>query len=57
MIALGVALTPAYARLMYGQVLTVKQNDYILAEKAIGSRGTTSCCVICCPTACRRSWW
>ena len=39
MIALAVALTPAYARLMHGQVLTVKQNDYILAERAIGSRG------------------
>lgn len=39
MIALAVALTPAYARLMHGQVMTVKQNDYILAEKAIGSRG------------------
>ena len=38
MIALAVALTPAYARLMHGQVLTVKQNDYILAERAIGSR-------------------
>lgn len=40
MIALSVALIPAYARLMHGQVLTVKQNDYVLAEKAIGSRGS-----------------
>jgi peptide/nickel transport system permease protein len=39
MIALSVGLIPAYARLMFGQVLTVKQNDYIMAEKAIGSRG------------------
>jgi peptide/nickel transport system permease protein len=36
-IALSVSLMPAYARLMCGQVLTVKQNDYIQAEKAIGS--------------------
>jgi peptide/nickel transport system permease protein len=36
-IALSVSLLPAYARLMCGQVLTVKQNDYIQAEKAIGS--------------------
>ena len=36
-IALGVALIPAYARLMCGQVLTVKQNDYILASHAIGA--------------------
>jgi peptide/nickel transport system permease protein len=36
-IALGVALIPAYARLMCGQVLTVKQNDYITASYAIGA--------------------
>jgi peptide/nickel transport system permease protein len=36
-IALSVSLMPAYARLMCGQVLTVKQNDYIQAEKVIGS--------------------
>ncbi len=39
MIALSISLIPPYARLMFGQVLTVKQNDYIMAEKAIGSRG------------------
>jgi ABC-type dipeptide/oligopeptide/nickel transport system permease subunit len=38
MIALALGLIPSYARLMHGQVLTVKQNDYILAERAIGSR-------------------
>ncbi len=36
-IALGVALIPAYARLMCGQVMTVKQNDYITASHAIGA--------------------
>jgi peptide/nickel transport system permease protein len=36
-IALSISLMPAYARLMCGQVLTVKQNDYIQAEKVIGS--------------------
>ena len=35
-IALGIALIPPYARLMCGQALTVKQNDYILAGRAIG---------------------
>lgn len=39
MIALSIALIPGYARLMHGQVIMVKQNDYILAERAIGSRG------------------
>jgi len=36
-IALGVALMPNYARLMCGQVLSVKQNDYILAGRAMGA--------------------
>jgi ABC-type dipeptide/oligopeptide/nickel transport system permease subunit len=36
-IALSVALMPNYARLMCGQVLTVKQNDYILAGRAMGA--------------------
>ncbi|MBW1790427.1 MAG: ABC transporter permease [Deltaproteobacteria bacterium] len=35
-IALGVALIPPYARLMCAQALTVKQNDYVLAGRAVG---------------------
>ena len=37
-IALTVGLVPVYARLMCGQVLTLKENDYILAGRAIGAR-------------------
>lgn len=36
-IALAVSLLPQYARLMSAQVLTVKQNDYVLAVKSLGS--------------------
>lgn len=36
-IALSVGLTPVYARLMCGQVLAVKENDYILAGKVMGA--------------------
>jgi ABC-type dipeptide/oligopeptide/nickel transport system permease subunit len=36
-IALSVALMPNYARLMCGQVLSVKQNDYVLAGRAMGA--------------------
>ena len=36
-IALGIALIPPYARLMCGQVLIVKQNDYITASRAGGA--------------------
>jgi peptide/nickel transport system permease protein len=38
MIALGISLLPGYARIMCGQVLSVKENDYILAEHALGAR-------------------
>jgi ABC-type dipeptide/oligopeptide/nickel transport system permease subunit len=37
MIAIGVALIPAYARLMCGQVLSIRENDYILAGMSMGS--------------------
>ena len=36
MIALGIAFMPGYARLMQGQVLAVKENDYIMAGKSLG---------------------
>ena len=36
-IALTVGLTPAYSRLMCGQVLTIKENDYILAGRVMGA--------------------
>jgi peptide/nickel transport system permease protein len=37
MIALGVAMLPGYARLMCGQVLSIKENDYILAAHSEGA--------------------
>jgi peptide/nickel transport system permease protein len=36
MIALGISLMSVYARMMCGQVLSVKENDYVLAGCAIG---------------------
>ncbi|MFC1533260.1 ABC transporter permease [Thermodesulfobacteriota bacterium] len=36
-IALCISLLPAYARLMCGQVLSVKENDYVLAGRAMGA--------------------
>ena len=38
MVALGIALLPGFARLMHGQVLSVLENDYISAERAIGAK-------------------
>ena len=36
-IALGISLIPTYARLMCGQALSVRQNDYITAARSIGA--------------------
>ena len=36
-LALTIALMPSYARLMWGQVLSVKEGDYIGAARAIGA--------------------
>jgi peptide/nickel transport system permease protein len=36
-IALSIATLPGYARVMYGLTLSVKENDYIMAERAMGS--------------------
>jgi len=37
MIALGIGLIPGYARLMCGQTLSVKENEYVIAGRAIGA--------------------
>lgn len=37
MIALGIALVPTYCRLMRGQVLNIKENDYVMAGKVLGA--------------------
>ena len=37
MIAVGVALTPGYARMMCGMVLSTKESDYITASHAVGA--------------------
>ena len=36
-LALGIATTPAYVRVVCGMALSVKENDYILAERAMGT--------------------
>jgi peptide/nickel transport system permease protein len=37
MVAVGVGMIPTYARLMCGQVLSSKENDYILAANSMGA--------------------
>jgi ABC-type dipeptide/oligopeptide/nickel transport system permease subunit len=36
-VALGVAMIPAYARVMCAQALSVKQNDYVTAFRSLGA--------------------
>ena len=36
-IALSVAMVPGYARILHGLTLSIMENDYILAEEAMGS--------------------
>lgn len=36
-IAIGISLTAVYARLMFGQVLSIKENDYVTASRAMGA--------------------
>jgi peptide/nickel transport system permease protein len=38
--ALAFAMVPIYARLMCGQVITVKENDYVLAGRSMGANNT-----------------
>jgi peptide/nickel transport system permease protein len=37
MLAIGIAMISGYARLMCGLVISVKENDYVLAEHSIGA--------------------
>jgi peptide/nickel transport system permease protein len=37
LVALGIGLLPTYTRLMCGQILSLKENDYVLAERSIGA--------------------
>lgn len=37
MIAVGIALMPAYCRLMRGQALSIKQSDYVMAAHVLGA--------------------
>jgi peptide/nickel transport system permease protein len=41
-VALSVGMLPGYARLMCGQVLTVKENDYVMASRSLGASNYTT---------------
>jgi ABC-type dipeptide/oligopeptide/nickel transport system permease subunit len=37
MLALGISMLPAYARLMCAQVLSIRENDFVTASRSIGA--------------------
>jgi peptide/nickel transport system permease protein len=37
-IALGIGMMSSYARMMYGQVVSTKENDYVMAARLIGGK-------------------
>ena len=37
LVAVGLALMPGYVRLMAGQVLSTRQNEYVMAARAVGA--------------------
>lgn len=37
MFALGISMMPSYARVMCGQALSIRETDYVLAERSLGS--------------------
>ncbi len=39
-IALGIGMMPSYARLMSAQVMSIKQADYVMAERSMGASNT-----------------
>jgi len=39
-VALGIGMMASYARLVYGQVVSAKENDYVLAARLIGCNST-----------------
>lgn len=39
-LSLGIAMVPGYCRLMCGQVLSIKEDDYITGARALGARDT-----------------
>ena len=50
-IALSVAIIPGYARVMHGLTLSIRENDYILAERAMGATNKRTMLIHVLPNA------
>ena len=50
-LAIGLASWAVIARLVRGQVLSLREQEFVLAARATGARATTLSCITCCQTA------
>ena len=55
-IALAIATLPAYTRLMCGETLSVKENEYIMAQRAMGGKACAPWPGTSCPTRSSPPW-
>lgn len=51
MLALSTVFWPWYARLVRGQVLSLREREFILAARVAGASGAASCSSTCCATS------
>ena len=49
-LAIAVVAIPVYARIMRASVLSVREQDFVTASRALGERPGASCCAASCPT-------
>ena len=49
-LAIGLVAIPIYARIMRASVLSVREQDFVTAARALGESPTASCSGGCCPT-------
>ena len=52
MIAIGIVAIPVYTRLTRGQVLSMREREYVTAARALGANVAAGSC---CGTSCRTS--
>lgn len=57
MIMLSLLGWPSLARLVRGQILSLRERDFMLATEVLGLSTGGASSAICCPIPCRFWWW
>ena len=50
-LAIAMVAMPPFARLVRGQVLSLRETEFVQAARAIGATTTRSCATTCCRTS------